>query len=134
MPPKTPRNTKPASNTSAPAPAEVKADVSAPAAAPAAAEVAPPVETEAQPIVATVAEAPLAGAGEGETIGDFSPTAGDELSLATHTISAVPEKGFCRAGMRWHREPTYVNRADWDDDKWQAMTNEPNLVVRELAQ
>lgn len=125
---------KPTPDTSAPAPAEVKADVSTTAAAPAAAEVVPPAATEAQPIVAAVEEAPLAGAVEGEAFGDFLPPTGDEENVVTHTISAVPEKGFSRAGVRWHREPTYVNRADFADDKWEALTNEPNLVVRELTQ
>lgn len=121
-------------DTSAPAQTETPADVSAPAAAPAAVEAAAPAPVEVEtPIVAAVEEAPLAGAVEGEAFGDFLPPS-EEETVATHTISAVPEKGFCRAGKRWHREPTYVNRADWDDEKWQALTNEPNLVVRELAQ
>lgn len=136
MPPKaTAKQPKPAPNTSAPAPTETPADVSAPAAAPAAVEAAAPASVAAdKPVVATVEASPLAGAGEAEATGDFLPPQGDEQYIATHTIAAVPEKGFSRAGMRWHREPIKVNRADWDDEKWQSLEDEPNLIVRELAQ
>lgn len=119
-------------NTSAPAPAEVKADVSAPAAAPAAVEVVPSVVTEATPVEAAVTEAPLAGAGEGDLVDGLVPPIGDEQNLVTHAVAAIPDKGFCRAGMRWHREPIYVNQADWSDEQWAALTNEPMLIVTEL--
>ena len=137
---KTPKTPKPTPNNPASAPAEVKADVSETVAAPAATETAPPASTEAPPVVASVEEAPLAGAGEAEAAGGFLAPTGDETNLQTglatftHTISAQPEKGFCRAGKRWCREPTYVNRADWSPEQWLALTTEPALVVRDLAQ
>lgn len=47
----------------------------------------------------------------------------------THRITAVPAAGFCRAGRRWYREPTEVNRADFDDAQWAALEAEAMLVV-----
>ena len=47
----------------------------------------------------------------------------------THRITAVPEKGFCRAGRRWYREGTAVNRDDFSDEQWAALEAEPMLVV-----
>lgn len=121
-------------NTSAPQ-AEVQADVSIPAAAPAAVEIAPPVETETA-IVPAMDGSPIEGAGvEGDEAAqlDAQPAELDE-PVVTHSIAAVIDKGFCRAGVRWYREPTYVNRDDWTDEQWQALTSEPMLTVKELTE
>jgi hypothetical protein len=53
-----------------------------------------------------------------------------DIPAITHTVTATPEKGFWRAGRQWHRTPTPVNRADWSDDQWQALTAEPRLLVQ----
>lgn len=50
-------------------------------------------------------------------------------TMFTHRITAVPEKGFCRAGRRWYREATAVNRDDFSDEQWAAIEDEPMLVV-----
>jgi len=50
----------------------------------------------------------------------------------THRITAVPAAGFCRAGRRWYREGTDVNRGDFDDEQWAALEAEPMLIVIRL--
>jgi len=50
----------------------------------------------------------------------------------THRITAVPAAGFCRAGRRWYREATAVNRDDFSDEQWAELLAEPLLVVTAL--
>ena len=68
---------------------------------------------------------------------DTEPTAIEQPGAAqaataeqfTHRITAVPAKGFCRAGRRWYREATHVNRDDFSAEDWDALEAEPMLVV-----
>jgi hypothetical protein len=88
--------------------------------APADAAPTAPAVTEAAPVEPAVTEAaPVEPAAPG-------------ASLFTHRITAVPEKGFCRAGRRWYREGTAVNRDDFSDEDWEALEAEPLLVVVSL--
>lgn len=52
-----------------------------------------------------------------------------EAPAATHHIAALPAAGFCRAGRRWFREGEEVNRQDFSDEQWAALTGEPMLTV-----
>lgn len=46
-----------------------------------------------------------------------------------YRISAIPAGGFCRAGRRWFREGEEVNRQDFSDEQWAALTGEPMLTI-----
>lgn len=126
------------SNTSAPASTETAADVlnSAPVTA----------GVESSSSAAATAETPKAEGTETSPVGgeakvdESSSSAADQVGadlLAvgqsfTHEIKAVEQRGICRAGVRWYHEPRLVNRADWTDEQWAALTGERLLIVREL--
>lgn len=58
-------------------------------------------------------------------------TAADPAPALTcsHRIAALPEKGFYRAGRHWPREGTDINRTDYTDAQWEALADEPRLVI-----
>jgi|JI10StandDraft_1071094.scaffolds.fasta_scaffold155962_2 hypothetical protein len=76
-----------------------------------------PAVTEAAPVEPAVTEA--------APVEPAAPAA----PQFTHRITAVPAAGFCRAGRRWYREATAVNRDDFSDEQWAAIEDEPMLVV-----
>jgi hypothetical protein len=99
---------------------------------PAVTEAAPiePAVTEAAPVEPAVTEAaPVEPAvTEAAPVEPPAPAA----PQFTHLITAVPEKGFCRAGRRWYRDATHVNRDDFSAEDWAALEAEPMLVVVSL--
>lgn len=129
MPPKSKANTS-TQNTSATATPVASADVLAKAAAPAAAEAiaSQPAEGATSAGEAQVVP-PLGGIVEGAVVGTLTE---EDSPVMTHEIKAIEARGFCRAGMRWFQEGTFVNRDDWSDEQWAALIGEPKLVVRAL--
>lgn len=117
-------------NTSATATPVASADVLVTAAAPAAAEaITPPPAEGATSVGESQVVPPLGDVIEGAVVGELSE---EDSPVMTHEIKAIEARGFCRAGIRWFQEGTFVNRDDWSDEQWAALTGEPKLVIRAL--
>lgn len=123
------RNTQ---NTSATATPVASADVLATAAAPAAAEAIAPLPAEGATSVGEAQVLPPPGGEAKENDAASLGAAETGCLMATHEVTAIPHNGFCRAGRRWPAEGTPINRADWTDEQWLALTSEANLIVRAL--
>lgn len=94
--------------------------------------VAGEVTGAAEPTAETTTAAPdEATAGEVTAAAEPSETPGGIfVGVPTvYRINAIPAAGFCRAGRRWFREGEEVNRQDFSDEQWAALTGEPMLTV-----
>lgn len=55
-----------------------------------------------------------------------------EEAQPTHNVRAIPDAGFWRGDHKWHADGEDINRADFSDEQWEAITAEPLLVVTSL--